>query len=126
MLTQPIADLYDRIINQINREEKLIILRRRLIIEFFGSVLSLFIFIPLTIKLLSDIAKSGLAEFLSLLFSDFGLIMTNIGDYLLTLLESAPVLSLSLALAALLALVFSLAKLADSYGDFRKIVVNLK
>ena len=100
------------------------ILKRRLIIESFGLVMSFFVFIPLTIKLLADIAASGLTQFLSLLSSDFGFIMANIGDYLLTLLESTPVLSLSLALAALLALVFSSAKLADSYSDFKKITVN--
>lgn len=100
------------------------ILKRRLIIEFFGFALSLLIFIPLTVKLLFDIAKSGLTEFILLLSSDLGFIMANIGDYILTLLESAPTLSLSLALAALLAFIFSLAKLADSYSDFRKITVN--
>ncbi|MDO8668598.1 MAG: hypothetical protein Q7K35_05975 [bacterium] len=121
MLIEPRADLYDRIINRINREEKLMILKRRLIIEFLGSAMSLLFFIPLTIRLLSDLAKSGLAEFSSLLFTDFGLIMSNIGDYVLTILESTPALSLSLTLAALLALVFSVAKMVDSYGDFRKI-----
>lgn len=121
MQIEPRADLYDRIINRINREEKLMILKRRLAIDIFGLVVSLFVFIPLTMRLLSDLAKSGLTEFLSLLFTDFGLIMANIGDYALTLLESTPVLSLSLVLAALLAFVFSLAKLADSYSDFKKI-----
>jgi len=124
MQQTPSADLYDRIINQINREEKLMLLKRRLTFNVFGLALSFFVFIPLTLKLLSDLAKSGLTQFLSLFFSDFGLIMANIGDYALSLLESAPVLSLSLTLAALLALVFSLAKLVDSYSDFRKIAVN--
>jgi membrane associated rhomboid family serine protease len=50
--------------------------------------------------------------------------MANIGDYVLSLLELTPALSLSLALAALLALVFYLAKLADSYSDFKKIIIN--
>ena len=121
MLIQPSADLYDRIINLINREEKLTMLTRRLILNTFGIVMSLLVFIPLTMKLLSDLAESGLRQFLTLLFSDFALITANIGDYVLTLLESAPATSLSLTLIALLAIIFSLAKLADSYSDFKKI-----
>jgi len=124
MLIQPKADLYDRVINRINREERLMMLKKRLILESFSLVISFFVFIPLTLKLLSDLAASGLTQFLSLIFTDFAVVMANIGDYVLSLLESTPALSLSLALTALLAFVFSLAKLADSYSDFKKITVN--
>lgn len=71
--------------------------------------------------MLTDLSNSGLAQFLPLLLSDFNVVMVNLGDYVLGILESAPALSLSLTLTALLALVFNLAKLADSYGDFKKI-----
>jgi len=124
MLTQPKVDLYDRIINQINREERLMILKRRLILRSSGLLLSIFAFIPLTFKLLSDIAQSGFSQFFSLLFSDFNIIMANIGDYVLSLLELMPALSLSLFLAALLSAIFYTAKLADSYVDFKKITIN--
>ena len=120
----PIADLYDRVINRINREEQLVILKRRLILRFTGFIISFPAFIILGWKLLADLAASGLTQFLSLLTSDFNIVMANLSDYIFGLLESAPALSLSLALAALLALVFNLAKLADSYGDFKKIRHN--
>lgn len=100
------------------------ILKRRLILESFGLVIWFIIFIPLTIELLSDLAKSGLTQYLSLIFSDFSLIMANVGDYALSLLESAPVLSLSLVSATILIFVFNLAKLADSYSDFKKISIS--
>ncbi|MFH1583476.1 MAG: hypothetical protein ABIB72_04165 [Candidatus Falkowbacteria bacterium] len=124
MLIQPSADLYDRVINRINREEKLMILRKKLMLESFGLVMSFFVFIPLTLKLLSDIAESGVTQFLSLLFSDFSIVMSDIGNYVLSLLESTPALSLFLTLATLLVLVFSMAKLADSYSDFKKIIID--
>jgi len=123
MLTKPRVDLYDRIINQINREEKLMILKRRLILSSSGLLLSVFAFIPLSFKLFSDITQSGFSHFFSLLFSDFNIIMANIGDYILSLLELAPVFSLSLFLAALLSALFSIAKLADSYVDFKKVSI---
>ena len=119
MQQTPSADLYDRVISRINHEEKLRLLKRRLILRSSGLILSFFAFIPLSFRLIADIAESGFTQFLSLLFSDFYVVMANIGDYELT-----PTLSLSLALAALLALVFYLAKLADSYGDFKKIYIN--
>lgn len=124
MLIQPKADLYGRIIKQINYEGKLLILKRRLILRSAGFLLSVFALIPLALRLFSDIAQSGFPQFFSLLFSDFGIVMANIGDYVLSLLELTPVTSLSLALAALLALVFYLAKLVDAYSDFKKIIIN--
>lgn len=125
MLIEPRADLYDRIINRINREEKLTRLKRRLILQSSGLLLSFFIFIPLALRLYADIAKSGLMQFLSLLSTDFNIVMANIGDYALTILESAPVVSLSLALAAMLAVIFYIAKLEDAYVDFKKLTINL-
>lgn len=124
MLTQPKSDLYDRIISRINHREKLMTLKRRLILRSAGFLVSVFALVPLSLKLLSDIADSGFTQFLSLLFSDFGIVMANIGDYVLSLLELAPVLSLTSALVAILALVFYLAKLADSYVDYKKIIIN--
>ena len=124
MLIQPKADLYDRVINRISREEKLMIIKRRLILQSSVFIMSFFIFIPLSLRLSVDITKSGLTQFLSLLFTDFSVIMANIGDYVLSLLESTPALSLSLTSAALLVLVFAMAKLVDSYGDFKKLTIN--
>ena len=124
MLTQPRADLFDRIMSKIQREEKLMIIKRRLILQSSGLVMSVLLFIPFAIKLYSDLAVSGLMQYLSLLFSDLNIVMANLGDYGLTLLESTPVLSLTLVSAALLAFVFYVAKLEDSYSDFRKLITN--
>ena len=124
MLLQPRADLYDRIIKRISREEKLMILKRRLILESSGLLLSFFVFIPLAIRLYSDVIKSGMMQFFSLIFTDFNIVMDNAGDYALTLLESTPILSLALVLAAVLAVTFYIAKLEDAYFDFKKLVIN--
>jgi hypothetical protein len=126
MLRQPQADLYDRIIKKIDSEEKLKILKRRLILESLSLLIWVVVFIPLMLKLLSDLASSGIIQFLSLLTTDFNVIMVNIGDYVLSLIESMPALSLSLTLATLLIFMFNLAKLADSYSDFKKINFKLK
>lgn len=124
MLIQPRADLYARILSRLDREEKLMKLKRRLILRSLGFLLSFLLFIPLAARLYADMAGSGLAQFFSLLFTDFNIIMANLGDYAFTLLESAPIVSLSLALAAVLAVLFYVAKLEDAYSDFKKLTVN--
>lgn len=124
MLYQPSADLYDRIINRINREEQLVILKRGLILRFFGIFITFPVFALLSWKFLVDITDSGLTQFLSLFLTDFNIVMGNLSDYVLAILESAPSINLSLALTALLVLVFNLAKLADCYSDFKKIAVQ--
>ena len=46
--------------------------------------------------------------------------MANLGDYALTMLESTPAFNLGLALSAMLAVIFYVAKLGDAYTDFKK------
>ena len=102
------------------------ILKTRLILQSLGFIIAFPAFIFLGWKLFLDLTGSGMAQFLSLLFSDFNIVMVNLGDYVLGILESAPVFSLSLALTALLALVFDMAKLADSFSYYKKIrLINL-
>lgn len=125
MLIQPSVDLYDRIINRISREEKIMLFKKKLKLEFFGLILSFLVFILLALRLYFDIAKSGLIQFFSLLFTDFSIVMANIGDYAFTLLESTPAFSLALALSALLTVIVYIAKLEDAYADFKKLIINL-
>ena len=124
MLIEPRADLYDRVLNKINQEASLATMKKRLILNLSGLILSVAAFIPLALKLLADSAETGLTQFLALMFSDFSLVMANIGDYFLTILESTPIVSLAFVLTTLLALVFYVAKLTDSYVNFKKLALN--
>jgi len=124
MLIEPRTDLYDRVLNKINQEASLATMKKRLILNLSGLILSVAAFIPLALKLLADSAETGLTQFLALMFSDFSLVMANIGDYFLTVLESTPIVSLAFVLTTLLALVFYTAKLTDSYVNFKKLALN--
>lgn len=125
MLYQSSVDLYDRVINRIDQAERRLILKRRLTLQFSGFFITFPAFMVLGRKLFVDLAASGLTQFLFLLFSDFNIVMADLSDYVLGLLESAPVLSLLLMLTALLVLVFNLAKLTDSYSYFKKYERNI-
>ncbi|MFH1255341.1 MAG: hypothetical protein V1667_02655 [bacterium] len=124
MLIQPKADLYDRVVNRINREEKIAEIKIKLIFRFFGLLLSCFVLVPLSFMLFSDISESGFLNFLSLICSDFSAVMLNTGDYILSLLEIMPLPSLIFSSVSLLVSIFFLAKLADCYVDFKKILTN--
>lgn len=124
MLAQPKNDLYDRVINRINCEKKIAEMKIKLIFRFFGLLLSILALIPLSFMLFSDISESGFLDFVSLIYSDFSIIMYNISDYVLSLLEIIPLLSLILSSAALFVSIFFFAKLADCCSDFKKILTN--
>ena len=101
------------------------LLKKRLVLEIFGFFFSGGIFIWLSAKLSVTLAESGLTQYLSLLFTDLDVIMANAGDYALTLLETTPVFSLAFTLAAILAVVFYSAKLADVYVDYKKLKLSI-
>ncbi len=124
MLIQPKADLYDRVINRINREEKIAEIRIKLVFRFFGLLSSCFALAPFSFMLFSDISESGFLNFLSLIYSDFSVVMSNAGDYILSLLEIMPLPSLIFSSVSLLVSIFFLSKLADCYVDFKKILTN--
>jgi hypothetical protein len=115
----PPSDLYDRIINRINYEHKLLLLKRKLFGYLAGFILSLAAFIPLAGRFHQDVVQSSLPQFFSLIFSNFSSVISNIGDFFWVILESIPAASASLTLLALTAFVFSLVKFLNFWSEFR-------
>jgi len=115
----PSPDLYDRVINRINYEHKLLLLKRKLFGCFAGFSLSLAAFIPLLGRFHQDIIQSSLPQFFSLIFSDFSYVVSNISDFFWLILESIPAASTGLTLLALTAFVFSLVKVFNFWFEFR-------
>jgi len=115
----PAPDLLDRVINRINYEHKLLLLKRKLLGYAASFTLSLAAFIPLLGRFHQDVAKSDLPQFFSLIFSDFGSVISNISDFFWLILESVPAASTALTLIALSAFVFSLVKVYSSWNEFR-------
>ncbi|MDD5527657.1 MAG: hypothetical protein PHO56_01630 [Patescibacteria group bacterium] len=114
----PSPDLYDRVINRINYEHKLLLLKRKLFGYLAGFTLSLIAFVPLFGRLHQDIVQSALPQFFSLIFSDFNSVISNLGDFFWLILESIPAASAALTLLALTAFVFSLVKVFYFWSEF--------
>ncbi len=100
---EPTGDFLNRVMGRIQREEKLMAAKRRIIFFSSGFVGSLIAFIPVFSSTQAEVAKTGFFRVLSLIFSDSGAVMSFFNQYLLSLLETLPVLNI------ILLLIFSLA-----------------
>jgi hypothetical protein len=115
----PSSDLYDRVINRINYEHKLLLLKRKLFGYLASFALSFAAFFPLLSRFHQDIVQSALPQFFSLIFSDFSNVASNIGDFFWLILESIPAASAALTLLALTAFILSLVKVFNFWTEFR-------
>lgn len=98
---EPPEEIFDKIMHRIHRQERFLALRRRIIVFSLGLVGSLAAFIPAFSLMQQSLAESGFTQFSSLIFSDFGIVLTYWQNFALTLLESLPVLSIVAFLATI-------------------------
>lgn len=84
-------NLYHKIIARINEEERFMRTKQKLIIFSLGLSVSIGTFLMLFPTIKTEFMQSGFYEVLTLVYSDFGLVLTNWQDYSLALLESLPI-----------------------------------
>lgn len=104
---EPPPHLLPKILQRIHTLEQSKLRRRRI----GYSIATLFSFIGLVGTFLlthTAIIESGFGQFLSLIFSDFGILSSSWGTFGMTLLETLPVTSFILCLTAALAFLSSL------------------
>lgn len=94
--------ILERIMARLKAEQRLLTIKRRLTIFSFGLIGSATAFIPAYKMAQLEISNSGFLQFFSLLFSDFGIVVVYWQSFVLSLLETLPVMSV----AALSAVVF--------------------
>lgn len=105
---EPAAGLFDKIIQRIRREQRLLVIKRRLVLFSVGTLGSVVAFIPVFRLVQSGLAESGFMEFFSLIFSDLGLVTAHWQNFVLALLESLPVMSVVMFLAVIFIFIESL------------------
>lgn len=101
-IPEPRAELFDTVMKRIRKEERFLLMRKRLAaatVMMLGSGIMLF---PLFGAVRTSLAESGFMEFLSLIFSDFKLVLSYWQSFSWALLESFPATSFAGFLAALL------------------------
>lgn len=120
------AGLFEKMMRRLGEEQRLQSVRRRLVIfsiVFIGSVLAL---IPTFQMAKTGMAESGLIQFFSLLFSDFGTVINYWQSFVLTILESLPVMSLVAFLAAFFVFLESIKFLAREMKNIKSIIYLTK
>jgi len=115
---KPPEELYRRILEEV-RQQTLLRLRRRVILFSSALLASVAGFVAASTHLYAQISDSGFLQMLSLAGSDFRLISSDLSDYLLSLIESFPIMSVALFCAVLGATAFFLFKLARSASELK-------
>jgi hypothetical protein len=90
---EPREELFDLVMVRIKKEKSLLAIKRRIFVYSACFVASLVALLPVFSWFKAGIANSEFMEFFSLLFSDFGSVMNYWQSFVLTLLETAPLLS---------------------------------
>lgn len=123
LTSEPAANLAERVILSIRLAERRKAIREEIVFSL-ASLLSLAGFIAAVRSTIQAVYASGVSEILSLLFSDFQLMVSNWKYFTLSLVESLPAMSLALTLASIAAfLVF----ISLSARNFKNISLsNLK
>jgi len=105
---EPKKDLLARIMGRIHSEKRLRSIKQRLVIFGFLLLGSIVALVPVFRQAQAEFAQSGFLEYLSLIFSDAGVIASNWQSYLFALLESLPIISLAWLLLVVIAFLESL------------------
>lgn len=104
---EPSGALAGMIMLRIRKEERFFAMRRAGIF-FIGVIGSLAAFIPAFSAMQADMAQSGIVQFISLVFSDPALVAGIWNDFIFSVLEALPIMSVAAFLTAALMLLGSL------------------
>ena len=119
---EPPQALLGKIMLRLEQEKKLVIIKRRVAFFSAGLIFSVLALIPAFKMVWDGVASSGFTQFLSLLFTDSGVVMAYWQSFGLTLLESLPVFSIIIFLVIIFTLLDSVIFLSKNI----KIIHNLK
>ncbi len=105
---EPPIGLFEKIMNRIHKEERLLVIKRRIVIFSIGLVGSLSGFIPAFKMARIGFIESGFFQFSSLIFSDFSIVMAYWQSFAAALLETLPIMSIIVLLGILFVFLESL------------------
>lgn len=100
--------LFQKIVTRIEKEEIILLVRKRLAILFFIMTGSIVALIPALLTVRNNFMESGFLDFISLLFSDTNMVATYWKNFALALLESLPTVSVIVFLGTVLIFLYSL------------------
>jgi hypothetical protein len=111
---EPPADLFDGVMNSIRKEQRFLMAKRRITLVLVGLLGSIGAYIPAWKIVRVEFTKSGFLQFFSLVFSDFSIVVSNVQDFALVLLESLPVLGVTVFMGSIFLLLAFLKYTVDN------------
>jgi len=124
---EPPEGLYEKILQRIRNERNLLSLRRRFL--FFSILLagSVTVFIPTLRAVQAGLYESGFSYFVSLIFSDFDIIIGHWQNFVILLLGAVPAMSLVVLFTAIFAFLASIKFLAGNtkFLYIKKLSINI-
>ncbi|OGD32179.1 hypothetical protein A3C91_02630 [Candidatus Azambacteria bacterium RIFCSPHIGHO2_02_FULL_52_12] len=109
---EPPSGLLNAVMARIERERRQTARKKRIVLFSLCAIGSLLAITPTSKALVADISQSGFAHFLSLAFSDPGMVLASWNDFALSILESLPALSMAAFLLTIFAFLGSVRLLA--------------
>ncbi len=96
------SDLYQKVLNRIENEKNIAIIKKRLIVSSVVFSIAITCFVFSILFFLTAASQSGFSQMFSLIFSDFNIIPTYFTNFILSLLESLPTFNIILSLLMVL------------------------
>ena len=100
--------LFAKVLRRIYKEQRFLIFKQRLILISLSLISFLIVFIPTFQIMQRGFFESGFTNFFLLIFSDFGSALTNWKNFTFVLLESFPVMNITIFLVAIFIFLASL------------------
>ena len=122
-MIEPSENLKVSIINMIKKEES----KRNIYKIVFGSVLSMSSILIMVISIISivnDAYQSGLSSYLSLIFSDGASIATYWQSYIMSVVESLPIIPITIVVASVGIFIWSINSALENLKGRKSIFVK--
>ncbi len=100
---EPPSGLFEKIMYRIREEQRVFAIKQRVAVFSVIMIASMIAFIPAFKLVQTDLSESGFLQFLSLVLSDFGVVITYWHSFFMSLLETIPAISLTILLAVVFA-----------------------
>ncbi len=105
-------ELFNKVMAKVHQEEHLNLLKKRVAFFSFLALCGIVAFVPAFGALQTAFSQSGFAQFVSLIFIDPAMTIAHWNEFLLSILESFPTISIAEVFAALFLFLGSMRMLA--------------
>jgi len=98
---------------------------KKVVLSSFISLVSITSVVIFVINIINDASKSGLSQYLSLIFSDGKLIATYWQTYVMSVVESLPIIPIVIVVVSISIFIWSLNKFLESIKNTKSVFYKI-